>query len=74
MKIFYIYNVKIRGREGVSRFLLVKIAIHKICKYRGEGGGKQFYLYIVKIENFHLVLTPSLRAVLALPDIHNHCL
>ncbi len=30
------------------------------CKDRGEGGGKQSYLYIVKIEIFHPILTPSL--------------
>ncbi len=32
-----------------------------ICKDRGKGGGKKCYLYIVKIENFHPVLTSSLR-------------
>ena len=31
-----------------------------ICKDRGEGGGEWHYLYIVKIEIFHPVLTPSL--------------
>ena len=33
-----------------------------VRKDRG-GGGKGLYLYIVKIENFHLVLTSSLRTV-----------
>ncbi len=57
--------------ESKPGFLSVKIAIHNeiLVVTAGEnpsvkiegGGGKGLYLYIVKIENFHPVLTSSLK-------------
>ncbi len=50
-------NVKISSLEGAW----ISITSDDFArKDRGEGGGKKRYLYIVKIEMFHLVLTSSL--------------
>ncbi len=44
----FMFTAVITGRRG--KF---------ICKDKG-GGSKWLYLYIVKIDNFHPVLTPSI--------------
>ncbi len=62
VKIFYLYNVKIVMIVGGGGLCPGSVWVF-VLKYPGAGG-KLVYLYIVKIEYFHQILTAFLSALI----------
>ncbi len=70
---FFFFNIKVRSAPCLIHILVAKIGKQlRISIFPDENlqTPLPLYLYIVKIENFHPVLTQSLRGVLKhLPNL-----